>query len=169
MSKVYATEPIPGQILAPSNLGVVMPYDLRRFLCEWYAILYEKDQEEILGYMDLQINQYARLKLGAEIFGSVISGRHEKNTTILAKWNANNNKSTDIYLGEVQYYFKYTPRLPDGPLDRGDHCGVRGRSVVACGRVRAGGGSGAVDAGAASRWSNGGDRGRRGRGAAAVG
>ena len=84
-SKIYGTEPIPGQMLIPSNLKVVMPLELRRFLCEWYAILYGKDQEKILEYMDLQINQHARLKLGAEIFDSVISGRHEKNATILAK------------------------------------------------------------------------------------
>ena len=54
-------------------------------LCEWYSVLYDKDQEEILGSMNLQINQHARLQIGAEIFGSMITGRHEKNSTILAK------------------------------------------------------------------------------------
>lgn len=115
LSKIYGTEPIPGQMLKPSSLGVSMPYDLRRFLCEWYATLYEKDQEEILGYMDLQINQHARLQIGAEVFGSVISGRHEKNSTILAKWKAVNDESVDIYPGEVQYYIEHTLRLPEGP------------------------------------------------------
>ena len=84
-SKIYGTEPIPGQMLMPSNLEVVMLLELRRFLCEWYAVLYEKDQEDILGFMDLQINQYARMQIGAEIFGSMMSGRHEKNSTVLAK------------------------------------------------------------------------------------
>jgi hypothetical protein len=65
-SKVYGTEPIPGQMLGTSNIGAVMPLELRRFLCEWYAILYEKDQEEILGYMDLRVNQYSKLQIGAE-------------------------------------------------------------------------------------------------------
>jgi hypothetical protein len=74
LSKIYGTEPIPGQMLNPSNFGVVMPLELRRFLCEWYAILYEKDQDEILGFMDLQINQHSRMQIGAEIFGSVMSG-----------------------------------------------------------------------------------------------
>lgn len=115
LSKVYGTEPIPGQMLTPSNLGVIMPVNLRRFLCEWYAILYEKDQEKILGYMDLHVNQHARLQIGAEVFGSVISGRHEKNATILARWKAINDESVDIYPGEVQYYFEHTLRLPDGP------------------------------------------------------
>lgn len=114
MSKVYGTEPIPGQMLTPSNLRVVIPCDLRRFLCEWYAILYEKDQKEILGYMDLQINQHARLKLGAEIFGSMMSGHQEKNATIFAKWEAARDNSTDIYPGEVQYYLEHKLRLPEG-------------------------------------------------------
>ena len=113
-SKIYGTEPIPGQMLIPSNLEVIMPLELRRFLCEWYAILYEKDQEDILGFMDLQINQYARMQIGAEIFGSMMSGRHEKNATILAKWKAVNDESIDIYPGEVQYYFEHTLRFSKG-------------------------------------------------------
>lgn len=115
LSKIYGTEPIPGQMLMPSNLEVVMPLELRRFLCEWYAVLYEKDQEDILGFMDLQINQHARMQIGAEIFGSMMSGRHEKNSTILAKWRAVNDESIDIYPGEVQYYFEHTLRLPGEP------------------------------------------------------
>src|SRR6266480_4453544 len=94
-SKIYGTEPIPGQMLMPSNYEVVMPLELRRFLCEWYAVLYEKDQEDILG--------------------SMMSGRHEKNSTILAKWRAAYDESIDIYPGEVQYYFEHTLRLPEGP------------------------------------------------------
>ncbi|MDW0188382.1 MAG: hypothetical protein QOK54_10650 [Nitrososphaeraceae archaeon] len=113
LSKIYGTEPIPGQMLKPSNLGVVMPLNLRRFLCEWYAILYEKNQDEILGFMDLQINQHSRMQIGAEIFGSMISGR-DKNSTILAKWRAVNDESVDVYPGEVQYYFEHTLRLPEG-------------------------------------------------------
>ena len=114
LSKIYDTEPIPGQMLTPSNLEVVMPLELRRFLCEWYSILYEKEEEDILGFMDLHINQHTRLQLGSEIFGSMLSGRQEKNATILAKWKAVLDDSIDIYPGEVQYYFEHTLRLPEG-------------------------------------------------------
>lgn len=115
LSKIYGTEPIPGQFLNPSSFDAVMPMELRRFLCEWYAILYEKEQEEILGLMDLTMNQHARLQIDSEIFGSMISGQREKNATILAKWKAVNDESTDIYPGEVQYYFEHTLRFPEGP------------------------------------------------------
>jgi hypothetical protein len=50
--------------------------------------------------MDLVIDQHARLQIGAEIFGFMISGRHEKNTTILAKWKAFSDESIDIYIQE---------------------------------------------------------------------
>ncbi|CAB5216605.1 unnamed protein product [Rhizophagus irregularis] len=40
---------------------------------------------------------------------------HENNATILAKWKASNDESTDIYPGEVQYYFEHTIRFPEGP------------------------------------------------------
>lgn len=113
-SKIYGTEAIPGQLLKPSYLRVVIPSELRMFLCEWYEMLYEKGQDEILGFMDLQINQHARLQIGAEIFGSVVAGRHETNSTILAKWRAFSDESIDIYPGEVQYYFEHTLRLPEG-------------------------------------------------------
>ena len=52
------------------------------------------------------------MQIGAEIFGSVMSGQHEKNATILAKWKAVNDESVDVYPGEVQYYFEHTLRLP---------------------------------------------------------
>ncbi|GBB96427.1 hypothetical protein RclHR1_27500001 [Rhizophagus clarus] len=41
--KIYGTEKLPGQMLKPSYFKVIMPLELRRFLCEWYSILYEKE------------------------------------------------------------------------------------------------------------------------------
>ena len=41
LSKIYGTEPLPGQMLNLLYINVIMPLELRRFLCEWYAILYE--------------------------------------------------------------------------------------------------------------------------------
>ncbi|CAB5351793.1 unnamed protein product [Rhizophagus irregularis] len=114
-SKIYDTEKLLGQMLNSSCFKVIIPLVLRRFLCEWYSILYEKEQNEILGFMDLVIDQHARLQIGAEIFGSMILGHQEKNVIILAKWKASNDDSVDIYPGDVQYYFEHTLRLPEGP------------------------------------------------------
>jgi hypothetical protein len=114
-SKIYGTEKLPGQMLKPSYFKVTMPLELRRPLCEWYSILYEKEQEEILGFMDLLVNQHARLQIGAEIFGSMITSQQKRNATIFAKWKAISDESIDAYPGEVQYYFEHTLRLPEGP------------------------------------------------------
>lgn len=114
LSKIYGTEPIPGKMMQPSYFKVVMPSELRKFLCKWYMILYEKEEKEILGFMDLHMNQHARLQIGSEIFGSMLSGCQEKNATIFAKWEAARDNSTDIYPGEVQYYLKHTLELPEG-------------------------------------------------------
>ncbi|GBC14972.2 hypothetical protein GLOIN_2v1474510 [Rhizophagus irregularis DAOM 181602=DAOM 197198] len=65
-------------------------------------------------YLLMPKKAHARLQIGAEIFGSMIVGRHENNATILAKWRANNDESTDIYPGEAQYYFEHTIRFPEG-------------------------------------------------------
>ncbi|GBB94351.1 hypothetical protein RclHR1_02340008 [Rhizophagus clarus] len=112
-SKIYGTEKLPGQMLKPSYFKVIIPLELCRFLCEWYSILYEKEQSEILGFMDLVINQHTRLQIGTEIFGSVISSQQEKNATIFAKWKAVSDESIDVYLGDVQYYFEHILRFPE--------------------------------------------------------
>jgi hypothetical protein len=64
--------------------------------------------------MDLVIDQHARLQIGAKIFEFMISGHHEKNTTILVKWKAFSDELIDIYPVEVQYYFEHILRLPEG-------------------------------------------------------
>ncbi|CAB4444499.1 unnamed protein product [Rhizophagus irregularis] len=102
-------------MLNPSCFKVIMPLELRRFLCEWYSILYEKNKMKILGFMDLVIDQHARLQIGAGNIWIYDFGSSRKNVTILAKWKASNDESVDIYPGDVQYYFEHTLRLPEGP------------------------------------------------------
>jgi hypothetical protein len=46
----------------------------------------------------------------AEIFGLAIALQYLKNTNILAKF-IQDNKTTDIFPGQIQYYFEYTMRI----------------------------------------------------------
>ncbi|PKC55993.1 hypothetical protein RhiirA1_402464 [Rhizophagus irregularis] len=46
--KIYGTEPIPGQMLKPSYINVVMPLELRGFLCEWFS---EGSRTHLLAYV----------------------------------------------------------------------------------------------------------------------
>ena len=114
-NKIYGTESVPGCMLAPSHKNVRMPPNLRELLCEWYSILYGKKRKNISEYMDLRMNQYARFKIGDEIFGSKIGRRYANNSIIRAKWQAYRDDSSDIYPGEVQYFFEHVLHLPDGP------------------------------------------------------
>ena len=113
-NKIYGTENLPGCMLAPSHKNVKIPSNLYQLLCEWYAILYEKSKKKILKYMNVRMNQYARLIIDSEIFGSKIGGRHANNSLIQAKWKAFGDDSSDIYPGEVQYYFEHILNFPDG-------------------------------------------------------
>ena len=115
INKIYGTENLPRCMLIPSYIKVKMSSSLYQLLCEWYAILYEKNKENILEYMDLRMDQHARLIIGNEIFGSKIGGRYANNSIIQAKWKAFGDDSSDIYPGEVQYYFKHTLNLPNEP------------------------------------------------------
>jgi len=114
-NKVYGTERIPGRMLAPSYKKVSIPFELQKILCEWYATLYNRKKKDVKACMEVTMNQHARLKIGNEIFGSKVTSRHENNAVILAKWNAFRDGTSDIYPGEVQYYFEHTLTLPKGP------------------------------------------------------
>ena len=114
-NKIYGTEHIPGRMLTPSYEKVSIPIEVQKILCEWYATLYNRKKKDVNACMEVTMNQHARLMIGNEIFGSMIAGRHENNAIILAKWKAYRDGSSDIYPGEVQYYFEHTLTLPKGP------------------------------------------------------
>jgi hypothetical protein len=110
-NKIYGTESIPGRMLAPSHKNVKIPNKLHELLCEWYSILYGKKSKNISECMDLRMNQYTRFIIGDEIFGSKIGGRYAQNSIIRAKWQAYRDDSSDIYPGEVQYFFEHVLHL----------------------------------------------------------
>ena len=60
------------------------------------------------------INQFSRLRIGTEIFGSTLSSRHIKSAKILARFfTSDNDDISDIYPGQVQFFFEHTVYLPE--------------------------------------------------------
>ncbi|RHZ84777.1 hypothetical protein Glove_75g3 [Diversispora epigaea] len=114
-NKIYGTEYIPGRMLTPSHEKVSIPKEVQKILCEWYVTLYNRKKKDVNACMEVTMNQHARLIIGNEIFGFKITGRHENNAIILVKWKAYRDGTSDIYPGEVQYYFEHTLTLPKGP------------------------------------------------------
>ena len=60
-----------------------------------------------------KVNQFSRLRIGAEIFESTHSPRYIKSANILSQFVINNN-TTDIYPGQVQFFFEHTIQLLEG-------------------------------------------------------
>ena len=54
-----------------------------------------------------RIKQYGRLRIGADIYGSVQAARHEKSSYILARF-VQDDDTVDTYPGQVQFFFEHT-------------------------------------------------------------
>jgi hypothetical protein len=61
-----------------------------------------------------KVNQFSRLKIGTEIFGSVLSYRHAKSAKILAQFILNDD-TIETFPGQVQFFFEHTVYLQEGP------------------------------------------------------
>ena len=61
-----------------------------------------------------KVNQISRLRVGAEVFGSTHSPRYIKSANVLSQFVIDDN-TTDIYPGQVQFFFEHTIQLPEGP------------------------------------------------------
>jgi len=60
-----------------------------------------------------QINQFGRVRIGSEIFGSVNTPRYLKNSFVLAKF-VQENDSVESFSGQIQYFFEHEVNLPEG-------------------------------------------------------
>ena len=59
------------------------------------------------------VDQYGRIWIGTEIFGATIAPRYQRNSHILAKF-IQDDETTDIFPGTVQYFFEHAVDLPTG-------------------------------------------------------
>ncbi|GBB91770.1 hypothetical protein RclHR1_19140004 [Rhizophagus clarus] len=92
-----------------------LPNYILDLLVEFYDSLYEENFVPIYSITvpnnDIVVNykiiQYGRLKIRADIYGSVQAARHEKSSYILARF-VQEDGSIDIYSGQVQFYFEHT-------------------------------------------------------------
>jgi hypothetical protein len=57
-------------------------------------------------------NQYGRIRIGSEIFDSVMSSRNIKGSFVLARF-VNHDGSVDLYPGQVQFFFTHSVNFPN--------------------------------------------------------
>jgi len=120
---ITGSESFPGEILTPINEQIDLPDDVFKCLITYYNEAYDDINVEIISMTDFieqnlqkvsnqyiivqpKINQCGRIRVAAEIFGSVLAPRYKKNSHILAKFIQSNNL-TELFPGQVQYYFEY--------------------------------------------------------------
>ena len=115
---ITGAESLPGEMMTPRKIDVNLPDSIYPHLVEYYNTAYEEfkfatiadiaqDPERSGRIVVLpQINQYGRVRIGAEVFGSAIAPQYLKNSYILAKFIESNEK-VEIYPGQVQYFFEH--------------------------------------------------------------
>lgn len=110
----FGTEPFPGSLMKPCQ-EATLPKNILDLLTEFYNSLYNDYFISILSITGLnkdvvvnsKIKLFGRLRIGADIYGSVKASRHEKSSYILARF-VQHGDTIDIYPGQVQFFFEHT-------------------------------------------------------------
>ena len=112
---ITGSKKLPGEMMTPKKLEVNLPDDVYDLLVNYYNNAYELEFVTIAESIESknnsivvrpQINQFGRIRIGAEIFGSANTPRYLKNSYILAKF-IQENGSIETYPGQVQYFFEH--------------------------------------------------------------
>jgi hypothetical protein len=126
-SPIYGHEAFPGEMLGPSSENILMSEEMLNLMVEYYKATYimynfrrpfgEGSDESII--IRVKMSQFGRCRIGSEIFGSKMSVRHVKSSFVLAKFviGDEEDEEVDCFPGQIQYFFKHTVDLPDGPAE----------------------------------------------------
>ncbi|GBC54246.2 hypothetical protein GLOIN_2v1776801 [Rhizophagus irregularis DAOM 181602=DAOM 197198] len=110
----YETERFPRLLMKPRQ-ETCLPNRVLNLLVEFYNSLYEEHFVPIYSITgpnnDIvvisKIIQYGRIRIGADIFGSIQAAHHKKSSYILARFEQEDG-TIDTYPGQVQFYFEHT-------------------------------------------------------------
>jgi hypothetical protein len=119
------SEPFPGAFMKPMKKDVNLPSEVLPLLVEFYCNAYGRSFTSLSNIHTAsddsitvlpKVNQFGRLRIGAEVFGSTYSLRHIKSANILSQFVLDDDNTTDIYPGQVQFFFEHTVQLSDSPV-----------------------------------------------------
>jgi hypothetical protein len=116
------SEPFPGTLLKPMKKNVNLQLEVLELLIKYYhnaygisfvtlSNIHNSPSNSILVLP--KVNLFARLRLGAEVFGSTFSPRYTRSANILAQFVLDDDNTTDTYPGQVQFFFEHTIYLPE--------------------------------------------------------
>ena len=110
--------------MKPTQKNVNLPSEVLPLLVEFYCNAYGRSFTSLSNIHTSsddsivvlpKVNQFSRLRIEAEVFGSTYSSRYIKSANILAQFILDDDNTTDIYPGQVQFFFEHTIQLSDGP------------------------------------------------------
>ena len=117
---IIRNEHYPGEMLSPKRMNVNLPDNVYKCLVDYYNNAYEvkfvtiselsTSTSDRPNVVMPRINQYGRIRIGAEIFGSDNFTKYSKNSFILAKF-VQENDTVEMYPGQIQYFFEHEIRL----------------------------------------------------------
>ena len=115
-------EKFPGEMLTPKRLFVKLDDDFSKLLVEFYNTAYNQQYKFRLPFefgkegsiiVRTNADQFGRIQIGSEIFGSTMSSRHLKSSFILTNF-INLDNTVDKYPGQIQFFIKHIIDLPEG-------------------------------------------------------
>ena len=117
---INGSEQFPGELLNPKNPNLILHAEILDLLVEYYEASYETMNfrrpftNNINDSIVIQniANQYERIRIGNEIFDSVMSSRNIKGSFVLARF-VNHDGSVDLYPGQVQFFFTHSVNFPN--------------------------------------------------------
>lgn len=116
---IIGSEPFPGEMLMPRKIRVTLPDNVYQILTDYYNVAYGLQFVTIAESMTTSsdsivvpnmVDQFGRVRISTEIFGSAMAPRYLKNANVLAKF-IQDNETTDLFPGQVQYYFEHTMKI----------------------------------------------------------
>ena len=124
---ITGSENFPGKMLTPRKNRISLPDDIYELLVKYYNDSYDDwnfvSIAELATSSDLSsneqivilpvVNQFGRVQITTEIFGSTLASRYQRSSNILAKF-IDKNDAVDIYPGRVQFYFEHLVEFPNG-------------------------------------------------------
>ena len=117
---IVGSEPFPGKMFTPCKSRVALPDNIYQILTDYYNNAYGLQFVTIAELISTSsrdsivvpnvVDQFGRVRISTEVFGSAMASRYLKNANVLANF-IQDNGTTDLFPGQVQYYFEHTIRI----------------------------------------------------------
>lgn len=110
----FGTERFPGELMKPCH-ETTLSNNILDLLVLFYNSLYDNNFisiSSITGHTNdtvvtSNIKLYGRIRIGADIYGSVQAARHEKSSYILARF-VQENETIETFPGQVLFFFEHS-------------------------------------------------------------